>query len=124
MWYSAGVRLDSNSAATVAKLNAYISHNYSSSPDNFMQKYLMMVKQILSAKRGNIELICIYDLLNAELDSLNKQCDDLLESFASALRDVSEYTRVLVAQSVGILWAIGTTNEQFNGYVSLCSIFK
>lgn len=89
-----------------------------------MQKYLMMVKQILSAKRGNIELICIYDLLNAELDSLNKQCDDLLESFASALRDVSEYTRVLVAQSVGILWAIGTTNEQFNGYVSSCSIFK
>lgn len=118
MWYSAGVRPNSNTATTLAKLNAYICHNYSSSNDNFIQKYLLLVKQILLAKRGNIELICIYDLLNAELDSLNKQCDDLLESFTSALRDVSEYTRVLVAQSVGILWSIGTTVDQFNGYVS------
>lgn len=118
MWYSAGVRPNSNTASTLVKLNAYICHNYSSASDNFVQKYLLLVKQILLAKRGNTELICIYDLLNAELDSLNKQCDDLLESFTSALRDVSEYTRVLVAQSVGILWAIGTTEDQFNGYVS------
>lgn len=123
MWYSAGVRPDSTSAASVAKLNAYISHNYSSSSDNFIQKYLLMVKQILLAKRGNIELICIYDLLNAELEILNKQCDDLLEIFVSALRDVSEYTRVLVARSVGILWAIGSTLEQFSGYVRKSSFY-
>lgn len=117
MWYSAGVQPDSTNAASVAKLNAYICHNYSPSADNFIQKYLLMVKQMLLTKRGNIELICIYDLLNAELESLNKQCDDLLEIFVSALREVSEYTRVLVARSVGLLWAIGSTLEQFTGYV-------
>lgn len=77
-----------------------------------------MVKQILIAKRGNVELICIYDLLNAELQSLNQQCSDLMESFALALKDVSEYTRVLVAQSIGILWSIGSSFDEFNAYVS------
>lgn len=77
-----------------------------------------MVKQILMAKRGNVELICIYDLLNAELQSLNQQCADLMESFALALKDVSEYTRVLVAQSIGILWSIGSSFDEFNRYVS------
>lgn len=82
-----------------------------------MQKYLQLVKQILMAKRGNIELIAIYDLLNAEVEILTKQCMDLLESFLLALKDVSEYTRVLVAQSVGILWATGSSFEDFNQYV-------
>lgn len=79
----------------------------------------MLVKQILVSKRGNVELICIYDLLNAELQTLNEQCYDLRESFALALKDVSEYTRVLVAQSIGILWSIGTSLEHFNDYVSV-----
>lgn len=84
----------------------------------------MLVKQILIAKRGNIELICIYDLLNAELQLLRQQCSDLQESFALALKDVSEYTRILVAQSIGILWAIGSSFNEFNGYVSIFLILK
>lgn len=80
------------------------------------------MKQILIAKRGNIELTCIYDMLNAELPSLTQQCFDLLESFAIALKDVSEYTRNLVAQIVGILWAIGSSVSEFNQYVSVTQI--
>lgn len=100
------------------KLNAYIRHNYAPIDDNEIQKYLRLVKQILFAKRGNVELTCLNDLLNAELESLTKQCFDLLESFSLALKDVSEGTRVLVAEIVGILWAIGTKMPEFNGHVS------
>lgn len=77
------------------------------------------MKQILVSKRGNVELICIYDLLNVELQTLNQQCFDLRDSFALALKDVSEYTRVLVAQSIGILWSIGSSLDQFNEYVCI-----
>lgn len=99
-------------------MNAYIRDNYKSNEENFIQKYLNLVKQILMTKRGNVELICIYDLLNAELEILTKQCMDLLESFSLALKDVSEYTRVLVAKSIGILWASGSSFDDFNKYVS------
>lgn len=76
------------------------------------------------AKRGNIELICVYDLLNAEVQTLTQQCSDLLESFSLALKDVSEYTRILGGKSIGILWAIDSTLEQFNGHVSIFSYFQ
>lgn len=119
LWYSAGVRSNPNNSKFVSKLNTYIQSNYKASEENFLQKYLVLVKQILVAKRGNIELICVYDLLNAELQTLTQQCSDLQESFALALKDVSEYTRILVAQSIGILWAIGSTFDEFNAYVSI-----
>ncbi|XP_055313108.1 proteasome-associated protein ECM29 homolog isoform X2 [Sitodiplosis mosellana] len=117
LWYSAGVRSNPNSSKFVAKLNAYIQKNYEANEENFLQKYLVLVKQILVAKRGNVELICIYDLLNAELQTMTQQCSDLQESFALALKDVSEYTRILVAQSIGILWAIGSSFDEFNAYI-------
>lgn len=119
LWYSAGARSNPNNSKFVSKLNAYIQSNYEAIEHNFIQKYLVLVKQILIAKRGNIELNCIYDLLNAELQPLTQQCHDLLESFSIALKDVSEYTRVLVAKTIGILWAIGSSMDEFNQYVSI-----
>lgn len=118
MWYSAGNRSDPNEPKLAPKLNVYIRQNYAPTEQNEIQRYLHLVKQILLAKRGSVELTCLNDLLNAELESLIKQCFDLLESFSLALKDVSEGTRVLVAEIVGILWAIGTTMPEFNGHVS------
>lgn len=124
LWYSAGMRTNPKTTKNAFKLNAYICDNYESKDDNFIQKYLLLVKQILIAKRGSTELMCIYDLLNAELEVLTKHCSDLLDSFALALKDVSEYTRVLVAQSVGILWAIGSSMDEFNRYVCIYTMIK
>lgn len=116
LWYSAGASPDN--PKHVSKLNAYIRRNYQATEDNFVHKYLMLVKQILVAKRGNVELICIYDLLNSEVESLNQQCHSIIDSLAASLKDVSECTRIFVAKSIGILWAIGSTLEEFNSYVS------
>lgn len=118
LWWSAGVRSNPNNSKFAAKLNAYIRNNYEANEENYLHKYLLLIKQILVAKRGNIELICIYDLLNSEMETMTQQCSDLQESFSLALKDVSEYTRVLVAPSIGIVWAIGSSFDQFNAYVS------
>lgn len=106
-------------------MNAYIRNNYSPTDDNAIQRYLSLVKKLLVAKRGNVELMCLNDLLNAELESLTKQCFDMMGSFSSALKDVSEGTRVLVAEIVGVIWAVGMPslsdfNVQINEMFGLC----
>lgn len=118
LWYSAGSKSSPNDLKNVPLLIAFIRRHYEPTESNETQKYLDLVKQILVAKRGLTELTCLYDLLNAELGTLTEQCLDLLENFALALKDVSETTRVLVAQIVGILWAIGNSLEKFNDVVS------
>lgn len=117
LWFSAGATDLSDEIREAPKLNAFIRENYVANDDNEIQKYLLLLKQILIAKRGSTELICLYDLLNAELEELSKQCYDLLDSFSIALKDVSERTRVLVSRIVGILWAIGTPLNDFNAHV-------
>lgn len=118
LWFSAGATDLSDELQEAPKLNAYIRENYGPTDDNGLQRYLLLLKQILPAKRGSTELMCLYDLLNAELETLSAQCRDLLESFALALKDVAERTRVLVSRIVGILWAIGTPISEFNVHVS------
>lgn len=122
LWYSAGIRSNPNDDHHIPQLAAYITANYKPEPENEIEKYLHFVKKILWAKRGTVELTCLHDLLNAEVQILSTQCFDLLEKFSGALRDVSEITRTLVAEIVGVLWATGGTVADFNGYVS--SSFK
>lgn len=110
LWGAAGIKSNPDNAKHLNQLNRYIRQNYATNDDNEMQKYVEFVKQILRAKRGLIELSCLFDLLNAELEILTQQCSDLLDSFGVALKDVSEPTRVLVAKILGILWAACAEN--------------
>lgn len=117
LWYSAASDIKDVSAKNVSKLNSFVRLNYEPNEDNFIHKYLLLVKQIILAKRGNIELTCLYDLLNTELEILTQQCIDLTDVLVSSLKEVSETTRILVAKSVGILWSIGSSLDKFNSYV-------
>lgn len=74
---------------------------------------------MLKAKRGIIELKCLYDILNASPRELAAQCSELVENFSVALKDVSENTRVLVAQVHGILLANERTDKDFNDQVNI-----
>lgn len=100
-------------------MTAYITDNYKPEPNNEIERYLHFVKKLLWAKRGHVELTCLHDLLNAEVEILSTQCFDLLEKFTGALRDVSENTRILVSEIVGVLWATGGTISEFNHYVNI-----
>lgn len=107
LWTAAGIKSNPDDIKNSNQLNAYICRNYEAKEVNELQKYLLFVKQILRAKRGLPELLCLFDLLNADVPTLSEQCFDNLESFGLGLKDASEPTRVLVAKIIGILWAAG-----------------
>lgn len=87
-----------------------------------IKNYLALAKRILYAKRGKIELECLFDLLNASPSTLVKDCLDLKESFMLGLKDVSDLTRILVAQSQGLLLAYGNNEMEFNAEVSQATV--
>lgn len=62
-------------------------------------------------------LLCLYDLLNATPDLLCKSQMHLLEPLSNSLKDVSEVMRLNVSQLVGILWAYGSEDKQFESQV-------
>lgn len=116
LWYSSGAKTAPGDPKSTKKLIEYVRNE----PNNFAEihKYLTLVKRILYAKRGKIELACLYDLLDASPNVLAKECLDLKESFMLGLKDVSDHTRILVAQSQGILLANGQDEAEFNAEVS------
>lgn len=114
LWYSCGAHSAPGDCKTSHHLTEYITRNFVDVESNECRRYLELVKKILYAKRGRVELSCLYDLLNASPDVLAKKCTDLIEGFGIGLKDVSDNTRVLVAQSQGILLANGTDEKEFN----------
>lgn len=112
--YSCGSHSSPDDPKKAHYLAEYINQNYVDVETNEICKYLELVKKILYAKRGRVELSCLYDLLNASPDVLAKKCVDLIENIGLGLKDVSDNTRVLVAQSQGILLANGTNEKEFN----------
>lgn len=115
LWFSAGAKAAPGDSKSVRKVNDYICNDLSESIE--IKNYLALTKRILYAKRGKVELECLYDLLNATPNALVKDCLDLKDSFALGLKDVSDLTRILVAQSQGILMAYGNNDKEFNAEV-------
>lgn len=58
-------------------------------------------------------------MLNATPDLLCKSQMHLLEPLSNSLKDVSEVMRINVSQIVGILWAYGSDEKQFEAQVSI-----
>lgn len=112
MWFSAGAKTAPGDPKSSQKVNDYIRNELANS--NVFKNYLALVKRVLYAKRGKVELECIYDLLNASPNTLVKDCLDLKDSFSLGLKDVSDLTRILIAQSQGILMAYGNNDKNFN----------
>lgn len=112
MWFSAGAKTAPGDLKSSRKVNDYIRTELANSVE--IKNYLALAKRILYAKRGKVELQCLYDLLNASPSTLVNDCLDLKESFMLGLKDVSDLTRILVAQSQGIFMAYGHTESEFN----------
>lgn len=67
---------------------------------------------------GEANLLCLYDLLNAAPEILSKPQMHLMESLGNSLKDVSETTRIHVAQVYGVLLAYGTDQKDFDSQIS------
>lgn len=59
-------------------------------------------------------MLCLYDLINAAPEIVAKSQMHLLEPLTYSLKDVSEVTRIHVAQIYGILLAYGLSDEEFD----------
>lgn len=110
LWFSSGAMTAPGDPKSVTLLRAYLEVL----PEDVITRYLDLVKKILYAKRGRIELSCLFDLLDVLPAKYAPNCIDLLEGFDAGLKDVSDGTRTLVAQVQGILLAYGTTDADFN----------
>lgn len=115
LWFSAGAKTAPGDPKSVEKVNEYIRNALNNSTE--IKDYLALAKRILYAKRGQVELQCLYDLLNATPSTLVNDCFDLKDSFMLGLKDVSDLTRILVAQLQGILMAYGNNESEFNAEV-------
>ena len=118
LWFSAGAQDAPGTVKAAHHMRNYVNSNYADDESNEIRKYINMVKDILFAKRGKIELSCLYDLLDASPNVLAMKCVDLIDGFELGLKDVSDHTRILVAQLQGILLANGTNENDFNQRVS------
>lgn len=114
LWFSAGATSTAPGDPKAAPLlRAYLEQL----PAAVIERYVDLVKRILHAKRGRIELSCVYDLLDVLPAKYAPPCLDLLEGFDAGLKDVSDGTRTLVAQVQGILLAYGTSDADCNARI-------
>ncbi|XP_036334369.1 proteasome-associated protein ECM29 homolog [Rhagoletis pomonella] len=120
LWYSAGARSAPGDERAATKLKAYISENYEQSDQNELHQYVQFVKRCVEAKRTEVNLLCLYDLLNVAPDLLTESHMHLLTPLANSLKDVSETMRIHVAQVYGILLAYGCKNDDFDAQISEC----
>ncbi|XP_075170057.1 proteasome-associated protein ECM29 homolog [Haematobia irritans] len=118
LWYSAGARCAPGDSKYQHKLKKYILCNYEESENNELHQYLLFIQKAVEARRHESNLLCLYDLLNAQPAMLCKSQMHLLEPLSNSLKDVSEVMRSNVAQIVGILWAYGFNEPEFNAQIS------
>ncbi|XP_055855013.1 proteasome-associated protein ECM29 homolog [Episyrphus balteatus] len=118
LWFSAGVKGGPGDEKNTMLLKNYIMKNFAESEDNEIHQYLQLVQKSVEAKRSEVSLLCLYDLLNAAPEILAKPQMHLMESLANSLKDVSETTRLHVAQVYGILLAYGTDQKDFDSQIS------
>ncbi|XP_055390335.1 proteasome-associated protein ECM29 homolog [Condylostylus longicornis] len=118
LWFSAGVKTPGNDENS--KLRDYILKNYEDSEENEINRYLNLVQTSVEAKRGQTNLLCLYDLLKASPGLLTKSQMHLLDPLAISLKDVSETTRINVAQIYGILLGYGLNDEDFDEKLKEC----
>ncbi|XP_065370202.1 proteasome-associated protein ECM29 homolog [Calliphora vicina] len=121
-WYSAGARCAPGDALYMQKLKTYILSNYEESDNNELRQYLLFIQRGVEAKRNESNLLCLYDLLNATPDLLCKSQIHLLEPLSNSLKDVSEVMRLNVSQIVGILWAYGSDEKEFEAQITDCLV--
>uniref|UniRef100_A0A1I8PQ69 Proteasome-associated protein ECM29 homolog n=1 Tax=Stomoxys calcitrans TaxID=35570 RepID=A0A1I8PQ69_STOCA len=118
LWYSAGARCAPGDTKYQHKLKNYIQCNYEESDNNELHQYLLFIQKAVEARRHESNLLCLHDLLGVTPALLCKSQMHLLEPLCNSLKDVSEAMRSHVAQLVGILWAYGFDESEFNSQIS------
>lgn len=114
LWFSAGCTTEPGTESEMHILTAFITKLNETGNIEHIEKFMKLIRNVISAKKGFVELSCLSDLLTAAPDIITKNNVDLRSSLSGSLREVNETIRILIAKIYGILLAYGSDENSFN----------
>ncbi|CRK95076.1 CLUMA_CG008554, isoform A [Clunio marinus] len=114
LWFSAGCSSEPGTDNQMSMLSDFITQLNDCGNIEHIEKFMKLIRNVLVAKKGIVELSCLSDLLTAAPTIITKNNHDLRSSLSNSLREVNETTRTLIARIYGILLAYGTDEKNFN----------
>lgn len=114
LWFSAGCATEPGSENEIHILSEYITKLDLASNNEHIEKFMTLIRNVITAKKGFVELSCLSDLVTAAPAIITQNNLDLRSSLSTSLREVNETTRTLIAKIYGILLAYGSDEKSFN----------
>lgn len=114
IWFSAGCTTEPGTESEMHVLSEYITKLDQEGNIEHIEKFMKLIRNVITAKKGFVELSCLSDLLTASPDIITKNNLDLRSTLSNSLREVNESIRMLIAKIYGILLAYGSDEKAFN----------
>ena len=114
LWFSAGCTSEPGSDSEMHVLSEYIAKLDSTGNIEHIEKFMKLIRNVIAAKKGIVELSCLSDLLTAAPAIITKNNLDLRSILSNSLREVNETIRMIIARIYGILLAYGSDDKSFN----------
>lgn len=124
LWFSAGCTTEPGSESEMQKLSDYITKLNEVGNIGHIEKFMSLIRNVVAAKKGFVELSCLSDLLTAAPAIITANNLDLKATLSNSLREVNETTRTLIAKIYGILMAYGSDENAFNDEIKNLSNFS
>jgi proteasome component ECM29 len=117
LWFSAGGTSEPGTENEIHLLSDYITKLDAAGNVEHIEKFMKLIRNVIVAKKGFVELSCLSDLLTAAPAIITKNNLDLRSTLSQSLREVNETIRMLIARIYGILLAYGADEKSFSDEV-------
>ena len=124
LWFSAGGTTEPGTEKEISSLSEYILKLNATGNVEHIEKFMKLIRNVIIAKKGFVELSCLSDLLTAAPEIITKNNLDLRSTLSQSLREVNETIRMLIARIYGILLAYGEDEKSFNSEISSLANFS
>lgn len=114
LWFSAGCTTEPGSENEMNVLSEFITKMDAAGNVEHVEKFMKLIRNVIAAKKGFVELSCLSDLVTAAPSVITKNNLDLRSTLSGSLREVNETIRMIIARIYGILLAYGSDEASFN----------
>lgn len=114
LWFSAGCSTEPGTESEMHVLSAFITKLDEAGNVEHIEKFMKLIRNVITAKKGFVELSCLSDLVAAAPAIITRNHLDLRSTLSGSLREVNETIRMLIAKIYGILLAYGSDEKAFN----------
>lgn len=114
LWFSAGCSSEPGKENEMHLLSEYIEKLDKTGNVEHVEKFMKLIRNVIVAKKGFVELSCLSDLVTAAPEIITKNNLDLRATLSHSLREVNESIRILISRIYGILLAYDSNEKSFN----------